>query len=927
MEVESYDESDNNHQEYEEDAPALGLDDENYEDDGQDIEEDPDNGEEDQNAEFEKQIEAESGNQQKDAKKHVQPEFDPLKNPPKLVLIQGPPKSGKTTLLKSLVKHYTNQLIKDPKGPITIKTSKKQRVTLYECPNDISSLADLGKIPDIVLTCIDASIGFEMQTFEFLSVLQIHGFPRCMGIATHLDYYKDNKKKAKVKNLLRRRFETEVSKETKLFFMSGMKTGLYNFKDVHNLARLISVIIPRELEFKASHPHVLIDRFELLTSRPTFTDEDKVELAMFGYIRGGDFAENGEVYVSGLGFLKLKEMKLANDPVPLENPKEDSKEKRRSLKKIEKAIYAPQSDLGLMIFDESGDYVNIPDKHVVFTKRDGQNQAIEDNEGVKMIRELHHEGFEIDKKIQDDDVFLIGDTLLENTEEKVNKFEGLKKQLKVINKLISKVGASDKAAIKKGVDLGDVVYGGFDFKTFTEKSDIRINDYDSSKFYSTEFNDREYYKTNLRSKFVTGGFEDTTDNSADEDYEKVFYNAEEAEIDNFTKKATSTLQKGKYIKFVVKGLNFSVYKHFGEKPVIVSQYTMGEETRGFLLVRFKRHRWYPSLLKTNDPLIFSVGFHKYQSLPYYCRRDDDERLRLLKYTPRYEHCHAVFYSNYVPNNTGMVAFQSLNEDGTKFRIAATGVVLGFSQDYMIKKKLKLIGEPYKVYKNTAFVKGMFTSDLEVAKFTGAKVRTVSGIRGQIKKSVKGPNEGLFRAAFEDKILMSDMVFCRTWYTLKLDRFLNPIASFDDYKLIKTTWQLRKKYGIEQPIGNEYKDVQRPNKRFTPLIVPKKLQQALPFKSRDKVVDETQRAQLIKKENEVVKALSSDKEKEVRYMVQRLKLIEKEKKRIKKETDKKKRDWKEKWTKGMNRHLEDANKKKKIEKYRKIQGKKSHAKRE
>ncbi len=98
-------------------------------------------------------------------------EFDPLKNPPKLVLIQGPPKSGKTTLIKSLVKHYTKMNIKDPKGLITIRTSKKQRVTLMECPNDISTMADLAKVPDIVLTMVDASIGFEMQTFEFLSIL------------------------------------------------------------------------------------------------------------------------------------------------------------------------------------------------------------------------------------------------------------------------------------------------------------------------------------------------------------------------------------------------------------------------------------------------------------------------------------------------------------------------------------------------------------------------------------------------------------------------------------------------------------------------------------------------------------------------------------------------------------------------------------
>lgn len=72
----------------------------------------------------------------------------------------------------------------------------------------------------------------------------------------------------------------------------------------------------------------------------------------------------------------------------------------------------------------------------------------------------------------------------------------------------------------------------------------------------------------------------------------------------------------------------------------------------------------------------------------------------------------------------------------------------------------------------------------------AKIKTVSGIRGQIKKPIKEGKPGSFRAVFEDKILISDLVTCRTWYTLKLEKFMNPITNFDNYKLLRTTWQLR-----------------------------------------------------------------------------------------------------------------------------------------
>lgn len=51
--------------------------------------------------------------------------------------------------------------------------------------------------------------------------------------------------------------------------------------------------------------------------------------------------------------------------------------------------------------------------------------------------------------------------------------------------------------------------------------------------------------------------------------------------------------------------------------------------------------------------------------------------------------------------------------GTGFRVALTGTALELDAKFEVVKKLKLVGYPDKIFKKTAFIKGMFNSDLEV----------------------------------------------------------------------------------------------------------------------------------------------------------------------------------------------------------------------
>lgn len=57
---------------------------------------------------------------------------------------------------------------------------------------------------------VDASYGFEMETFEFLNICQVHGMPRIMGVLSHLDVITKKEKLKHTKKLLKHRFWTEV---------------------------------------------------------------------------------------------------------------------------------------------------------------------------------------------------------------------------------------------------------------------------------------------------------------------------------------------------------------------------------------------------------------------------------------------------------------------------------------------------------------------------------------------------------------------------------------------------------------------------------------------------------------------------------------------------------------------------------------------
>jgi len=914
------------------------------------------------------------------------PEKEP---PPVIVAVVGPEGVGKTTLMRSLIRRYSKHTLAHINGPVTVVSGKSRRITFIECKCDINSMIDVGKVADLVLLMIDGSFGFEMETMEFLNVLQAHGFPKVMGVLTHLDLIKKARTLRATKKRLKHRFWTEIYQGAKLFYLSGIINGRYPDAEIQNLCRFISVMKFRPLIFRNQHPYFLADRMEELTPRDLVKANPKMDrtITVYGYLRGTHLRVRQAVHIPGVGDLTVASIERLADPCPL--PTQES-EKRRRLSDKQKLIHAPMSDVGGVMFDKDAVYINVPGH---FSKRDGDGDV---GEGERMIMNLqdstttlgdraaagdlrlfddsesgvsinklrrraafddanHDEGDEdededdeaedddTDGEIEDDldgsgayamdlddeqeeeiayadsdsdlgdaaDFALWKTDLAQRAEDTVMANRRRRRDLM---RLVYESTQSPEEIVRgdtSNPEKDDEDTQGNDefFHVVSEEASSSMQDVPEHFYPIQGSTDLEIWNEDekldsIRYRFITGEADDVNEdpsqgeegveaaNEVVEDDEEARakalaskkaalkrkfdeqYDAEDdeqnnddwyteqkrelahqaelnaaefADQDEETRAKIEGFRPGTYVRVELQQVPCEFVEHFHPAyPIVVGGLLPNETQFGFLQVRIKKHRWYKRILKTNDPLIFSLGWRRFQSMPIYTL-DDGTRNRMLKYTPEHMHCLASFYGPASLPNTGFCAFNTLSSDTPQFRISATGVVLnvdaGTGASHKIVKKLKLTGTPAQVFRNTAFIKDMFSTPLEVAKFEGAQLRTVSGIRGQVKKALAKP-EGQFRATFEDKILMSDIVFLRAWYNIVPRPFYNPVTSLlmradeaREWKGMRLTGTVRKEEGLKTPlrVNSTYKSVERPEvRKFNPLRVPRALQAALPYNSKPHV---------------------------------------------------------------------------------------------
>ena len=877
--------------------------------------------------------------------------YTEVDEPPLIIMIQGGHLSGKTTLIKSLVKYYTNQNITSFKGSITVRNSKNQRLTFIECPNDISSLDDCSKIVDVAILLIDARVGFEMETFEFISLLKNHGFTQIMGVITHMDDFRQNKSLSKYKKQIKKRFIKDATDKSKLFYLYGIKNNLYIKLQLHTMARYLKVIKPNQPGFRINHPYIFCDRYDINFSKNIMKENeeeknDDVIVSLFGYVRGNHLNKNSLIYINGLGEFSIDYAEKIDDPCPIEMVSKNGKVKR-TLKKKDKNLYAPYSNINMLEYDRKSGYINIPEKLVTFTKGLKEVDNLANDEGVKMVRKLQDmqgnieqnendeknqieiiEGINMDsqeKNKKEDDENNKNDISEENSEKMSDNNEEINEKNKykeIYNKNFELKKEPMFLDENLESNIMQEIYGNIDDE-FEDGKGINGDDlFDSYKTVdNSEDYDLDYLIKNCKQKFVTGGYYDIEEENDDDNSDENKDNNKIVEVPKASTELTPEQKKeekekqlkpflddsttfgifklGTYIRIDLKKVKRKFANHFDPNHLIILSTLSHQESEtqmSFIKIRFSKHLWFPKILKTNDPVILSIGWRKFQTTMAYCVEDKNHRLRLIKYTPKFTNCLAICYGPQVPINVAVVAMQNNLGETTddNFRISGTGDVIEVNQSFDIVKKLKLIGEPEEIYKKTANIKNMFNSNLEVARYIGAKIQTVSGIRGIIKKQINTKPEGRFRATFEDKILKSDIVFLKSWAPVELNKFYNPIIEYGDkkQKMLRTMSQLRKDYGIklEQKPDSEYKDIEREERVFPNLVISKNLEKNLPFKKKNKNINDNKEENYHLKKlglpyKKQIKSYMTTNEKNIVSLMQRLQTLQNIKeKKLKKATE-------------------------------------------
>ncbi|KAI3888985.1 hypothetical protein MKX03_014033 [Papaver bracteatum] len=846
----------------------------------------------------------------KDTSASIDLRVEEEERPPYVIVVQGPRKVGKSTLIRSLADHYADENRKLDlacrRDSVTIITWKRRRIQFVECPNNVNGMRNAAKYADAVILLINAYVGFEMETFEFLNVLRLQGMSKVIGVLTSLDMFGNNfTKRIRIERCLIQYFRIEVCKGARLFSLSGLDHGMYNKSEILDLASFISAMDFHPLSWQAAQPYLLAEHFEDVTrtERAHMDIRCNRDIVLHGYLRGCDIKKGvAKVHIAGVGDFPLFSVTSLADPCPLlAGPKKKRSRKGKELDESEG--FRSGTYLRLEVRDVPFDILeNYDPYHPILV---GGISPGEENVGYMQAKDTDATDLTVKEEEPPYVIVVHGPpevgksllirSLVENyTKENLNNvlymqgpitiISGEQRRIQFVECPNSVNGMLDAAKYADAVILLIDTSIGFEMETFEFVNILRVHGMpkvmgvlisrgvgtnigklvrtkkyimnrfcteiyegaalfclsglEHGKYLKHEILDlasfisvMEFHPLSWRAAqpyVLVDRYEDVTlpervvmDNRCNRDIVLYGY-LRGCDIKKGTKVhiagmgdfplfgVTSYLdpcltlknrrsQKGKeedeypgfrpgtYLRLEVRDVPFEMVENIDPNhPILVGGISPGEENVGYMQATLKRHTWHRKLLKTRDPIIVSIGWRRYQTIPVYATEDRSKWPRMLNYTPVDTQCLLMFWGPLASPDTGIVVVQYLPDKKAAFRILATAVVVDYDIAKILKK-CKRSRAPWKISGKTAVVKDLFKSDDEFLRFKDAKLWTESGVPGKVVQATKKMfvdrsernvsllTERIAECKFKCRILMGDTIFMRVQKEIEVPHFFNPVV--------------------------------------------------------------------------------------------------------------------------------------------------------
>jgi hypothetical protein len=214
----------------------------------------------------------------------------------------------------------------------------------------------------------------------------------------------------------------------------------------------------------------------------------------------------------------------------------------------------------------------------------------------------------------------------------------------------------------------------------------------------------------------------------------------------------------KFEKYVFKlsGISFSFRKYYDAYKVLILKLIKKKNNR-IVVAKIIKNKWEKSILNSGKNYLISTCFNLILTKLYFFDHKNHQFNYVRKNLKSNGFSYICFYTDFDEEKDQIIGIKIKNQirniinQGTTFSFFFTGQIIFFKNNFKMFKKIKIKGTIFKTFKKTAFIRGMFNSDMDAIRFKNAIIKTANGIRGILKNINSKNSHGNIRATFEKKI--------------------------------------------------------------------------------------------------------------------------------------------------------------------------------